>query len=159
MPLLEIRNLSVEFPPPARDVLHAVEDVTLEIEEGEIAGHRRRVGLRQERDDAGRHGSGAFSGPVRADRLAFDGRDLRTLSDAERRRLTGKDVAMIFQDPQTSLNPCFTVGISADRDAAAARGSGSPPGAPAGDRAAGAGWNSGAREPHERLSRISCRAA
>jgi dipeptide transport system ATP-binding protein len=52
-----------------------------------------------------------FPGRVRAERLAFDGRDLRTLSDAERRQLTGKDVAMIFQDPQTSLNPCFTVGF------------------------------------------------
>ena len=63
MPLLEIRNLSVEFPTSA-GTLRAVEDVSLEIEEGEVLGDRRRVRLRQERDDAGRHGSGAFSRPA-----------------------------------------------------------------------------------------------
>jgi dipeptide transport system ATP-binding protein len=48
---------------------------------------------------------------VRAERLQFDGRNLLGLSDSERRRLTGKDIAMIFQDPTTSLNPCFTIGF------------------------------------------------
>jgi dipeptide transport system ATP-binding protein len=48
---------------------------------------------------------------VTADKLRFDGHDLMSLSDGERRKLTGKDVAMIFQDPTTSLNPCFTVGF------------------------------------------------
>ncbi len=52
-----------------------------------------------------------FPGRVRASRLAFAGRDLRTISDRDRRALVGKDVAMIFQDPTTSLNPCFTVGF------------------------------------------------
>jgi dipeptide transport system ATP-binding protein len=52
-----------------------------------------------------------FPGQVRADRLSFGGRDLLTISDADRRRLTGKDVAMIFQEPTTSLNPCFTIGF------------------------------------------------
>ena len=40
----------------------------------------------------------------------FEGRDLQTLSERERRALTGKDVAMIFQEPTTSLNPSFTIG-------------------------------------------------
>src|SRR5207344_973893 len=44
-------------------------------------------------------------------RIGFAGRDLPSLSDAERRKVVGKDLAMIFQDPQTSLNPCFTVGF------------------------------------------------
>jgi dipeptide transport system ATP-binding protein len=52
-----------------------------------------------------------YPGRVSADRLSFQGRDLLTLSDRERRRLTGKNVAMIFQEPATSLNPCFTVGF------------------------------------------------
>jgi len=46
---------------------------------------------------------------VLARRLAFAGRDLLALSDAQRRALVGKDMAMIFQDPLASLNPCFTV--------------------------------------------------
>jgi dipeptide transport system ATP-binding protein len=46
---------------------------------------------------------------VRAERLAFDGRDLPSLPPRERRALLGGDVAMIFQDPMTSLNPSFSV--------------------------------------------------
>ncbi|HTQ83655.1 MAG TPA: ABC transporter ATP-binding protein, partial [Pseudolabrys sp.] len=52
-----------------------------------------------------------FPGEVSAGRLTFDGHDLLAVSAAERRRLAGKDMAMIFQEPATSLNPCFTVGF------------------------------------------------
>jgi dipeptide transport system ATP-binding protein len=52
-----------------------------------------------------------FPGHISAKRLAFDGRDLRTLSGAARRKIIGKDMAMIFQEPTTSLNPSFTVGF------------------------------------------------
>jgi dipeptide transport system ATP-binding protein len=48
-------------------------------------------------------------GEVAATRLAFDGRDLLTMREKDRRQLLGRDIAMIFQDPMTSLNPCFTV--------------------------------------------------
>src|SRR5690606_31307556 len=48
---------------------------------------------------------------VTADRMAFGGRDLMKLSPAERREMVGKDMAMIFQEPMASLNPCFTVGF------------------------------------------------
>jgi peptide/nickel transport system ATP-binding protein len=50
-----------------------------------------------------------FPGRVRARRLMFNGHDLRALSDNKRRRIAGKDMAMVFQDPLASLNPCFTV--------------------------------------------------
>jgi len=52
----------------------------------------------------------AYPGKVRADHLSFDGIDLLALSARERRRITGNDVAMVFQEPMTSLNPCFTIG-------------------------------------------------
>jgi dipeptide transport system ATP-binding protein len=52
-----------------------------------------------------------FPGRVKADKLSFNGKNLLTISDRERRQLTGKDVAMIFQEPTTSLNPSFTVGF------------------------------------------------
>jgi dipeptide transport system ATP-binding protein len=48
---------------------------------------------------------------VTADRMAFDGADLLSMSASERRRIAGKDMAMIFQEPMSSLNPCFTVGF------------------------------------------------
>jgi dipeptide transport system ATP-binding protein len=47
---------------------------------------------------------------ITADRLEFDGKNLLTMGAAERRRIVGKDLAMIFQEPMSSLNPCFTVG-------------------------------------------------
>jgi dipeptide transport system ATP-binding protein len=50
-----------------------------------------------------------YPGRVTAQRMAFAGHDLLRMPDKERRRLLGKDIAMIFQDPMTSLNPCFTV--------------------------------------------------
>jgi ABC-type glutathione transport system ATPase component len=52
----------------------------------------------------------AWPGRVRAKTLRFAGHDLLGISDRERRRLVGKDMAMIFQEPTTSLNPCFTIG-------------------------------------------------
>jgi len=57
-------------------------------------------------------------GRVHAERLAFDGRDLLAMSLKERRGLLGKDIAMIFQDPMASLNPCFHRRVPARRDLA-----------------------------------------
>jgi len=48
---------------------------------------------------------------VQADKLQFDGNDLLALPAKRRRQITGRDVAMIFQEPMTSLNPCYTVGF------------------------------------------------
>src|ERR1039458_10050759 len=52
-----------------------------------------------------------FTARVTADRMTFDGADLLTMTPAQRRRIAGKDLAMIFQEPMSSLNPCFTVGF------------------------------------------------
>ncbi len=48
---------------------------------------------------------------ITADRMMFDGKDLRGISARQRRKIIGKDMAMIFQEPMSSLNPCFTVGF------------------------------------------------
>ena len=50
-----------------------------------------------------------WTATVTADKLRFDGQDLLNLSPKQRRKLIGKDITMIFQEPMTSLNPCFTV--------------------------------------------------
>jgi dipeptide transport system ATP-binding protein len=109
MSLLEIRNLNVTFP-TAYGTLHAVEALDLDVADGEVLGI------------VGESGSGksvamlAVMGLIRppgrfgADVLRFDGIDLLALSPRARRALVGKDMAMIFQEPMTSLNPCFTVG-------------------------------------------------
>src|SRR5918912_343020 len=110
MPLLEIKNLSVEFP-TSSGVLRAVDGVSLSLDEGEVLGVVGESGSGKSVTMLALMGLVAYPGRVRADRLAFGGRDLLDISDAERRRLTGKDVAMIFQEPTTSLNPCFTIGF------------------------------------------------
>ena len=52
-----------------------------------------------------------FTATIEADVMVFDGYDLLTMSARERRNIAGKDIAMIFQEPMSSLNPCFTVGF------------------------------------------------
>jgi dipeptide transport system ATP-binding protein len=110
MALLEIDNLSVEFPTQS-GVMRAVDGVSLRLDEGEVLGVVGESGSGKSVTMLALMGLVPFPGRVKADTLAFGGRDLLTMSDRERRKLTGKDVAMIFQEPTTSLNPCFTIGF------------------------------------------------
>ncbi len=110
MALLEIEDLSVAFPSRG-SVLHAVDGVSLSLDEGDVLGIVGESGSGKSVTMLALMGLVAFPGQVRARRLAFGGRDLLGLSDAERRRIVGKDIAMIFQEPTTSLNPCFTIGF------------------------------------------------
>ncbi|HEX3498665.1 MAG TPA: oligopeptide/dipeptide ABC transporter ATP-binding protein [Stellaceae bacterium] len=110
MALLEIENLSVDFPTIA-GVMRAVDGVSLRLEEGEVLGIVGESGSGKSVTMLALMGLVAYPGQIRADRLAFAGKDLLTLSSGDRRRLTGKDLAMIFQEPTTSLNPCFTIGF------------------------------------------------
>ena len=110
MALLEIENLSVEFP-SKNSVMHAVEGVSLSLEAGEVLGIVGESGSGKSVTMMALMGLVSYPGRVTADKLRFDGHDLLALSAGERSKLTGKDVAMIFQDPTTSLNPCFTVGF------------------------------------------------
>ena len=110
MALLEIENLSVEFPTQG-GVMRAVDGVSLTLEEGEVLGVVGESGSGKSVTMLALMGLIPFPGRVKADKLAFGGRNLLTMSDRERRKLTGKDVAMIFQEPTTSLNPCFTIGF------------------------------------------------
>jgi dipeptide transport system ATP-binding protein len=110
MPLLEIESLEVEFPVGGR-VLRAVDDVSLSVGEGEVLGIVGESGSGKSVTMLALMGLIAYPGRVKARRLSFDGRDLLTLSDRERCQLTGRDLSMIFQEPATSLNPCFSVGF------------------------------------------------
>ncbi len=110
MPLLEIENLSVEFP-TSQGTLRAVDRIDLTLDEGEVLGVVGESGSGKSVTMLALMGLVGYPGRVGADKLRFDGRDLLTMSARERRQLTGKDVAMIFQEPSTSLNPCFTIGF------------------------------------------------
>jgi dipeptide transport system ATP-binding protein len=108
-PLLEIEDLHVEFPTQG-SVMRAVEGVSLTVEEGEVLGIVGESGSGKSVTMMALMGLIAWPGKVRAKSLRFAGNDLLGLSNKDRRRLVGKDMAMIFQEPTTSLNPCFTIG-------------------------------------------------
>jgi len=107
--LLEIRDLRIAFP-HASGMAEAVRGVTLDVQPGEA------VGL------VGESGSGKTltalavmrlidaPGRIVGGSIRFRGQEVLSLSDAECRRLRGRQISMIFQDPLTSLNPAFTVG-------------------------------------------------
>jgi len=108
MALLEIEGLTVEFGTEAAPFL-AVDSVDLTIDAGEIVGVVGESGSGKSVTALALMALIDFPGRVKAKRMSFDGRNLLALSDRARRALVGKDIAMIFQDPLASLNPCFTV--------------------------------------------------
>ena len=108
MALLEVENLRVEFGSEATP-FKAVDGMSFTLDAGEVVGVVGESGSGKSVTALALMGLIDEPGRVRAQRLAFDGRDLLTMPMKERRQLLGKDIAMIFQDPMTSLNPCFTV--------------------------------------------------
>src|SRR5579862_7656760 len=108
MPLLDIDGLRVEFGAQSSPLI-AVEDVDLAIDAGEVVGCVGESGSGKSVTALAVMGLIEFPGRVHARRLRFNGHDLLALSDDKRRRIAGKDMAMVFQDPLASLNPCFTV--------------------------------------------------
>src|SRR4026209_2109609 len=107
--LLEIENLQTQFPTRG-GLVKAVDDVSFYIDEGELLGL------------VGESGSGksitALSilrlisepGRIAGGSIRFKGEELTSASEDRMREIRGNDIAMIFQDPMTSLNPVFTVG-------------------------------------------------
>jgi dipeptide transport system ATP-binding protein len=110
MALLQIENLSIEFP-TANGMVRAVDRVSFTLRERELIGVVGESGSGKSLSMLAVMGLVPFPGRVTADRLTFKNRDLLTLSNRERRQLSGRSIAMIFQDPTTSLNPCFSVGF------------------------------------------------
>jgi dipeptide transport system ATP-binding protein len=102
--LLEVSDLGVEF-----GAFRAVDNVSLHVDAGEVLGIVGESGSGKSVTALALMGLIDEPGRVHAQRLMFDGRDLLAMPVQERRSLLGKDIAMIFQDPMASLNPCFTV--------------------------------------------------
>ncbi len=123
MALVEIRNLSVEFQ-TARGTLRAVDGLDLRVDEGEVLGIVGESGSGKSVAMLALMGLIAWPGRVSAGRLEFAGHDLAGLTAAARRRIVGKDMAMVFQEPISSLNPCFTVGFQIMETLAVHEGSG-----------------------------------
>ena len=110
MALLEIENLVVEFE-TASGMFRAVDGVSIKVDKSEVLAIVGESGSGKSVSMLAVMGLLPWTARVTADRMMFDGTDLAKLSPKERRRIVGKDMAMIFQEPMASLNPCFTVGF------------------------------------------------
>ena len=110
MALLEIENLVVEFE-PASGMFRAVDGVSIKVDKREVLAIVGESGSGKSVSMLAVMGLLPWTARVTADRMMFDGTDLMKLSLKERRRIVGKDMAMIFQEPMASLNPCFTIGF------------------------------------------------
>jgi len=110
MSLLEVENLIVEFQ-TASGPFRAVDGVSLKVDAGEVLAIVGESGSGKSVSMLAAMGLLPWTAKVTADKLQFHGIDLLGLSPSERRRIVGKDIAMIFQEPIASLNPCFTVGF------------------------------------------------
>jgi oligopeptide/dipeptide ABC transporter ATP-binding protein len=107
--LLEVKNLKTHFPTRA-GVVRAVDDVSFYIDRGELLGLVGESGCGKSMTALSIMRLIAPPGKIVGGEILFDGRDLLKLSNREMRDVRGDDIAMIFQDPMTSLNPVFTVG-------------------------------------------------
>ena len=110
MALLEIENLVVEFA-TAAGPFRAVDGVSIRVDSREVLAIVGESGSGKSVSMLAVMGLLPWTATVTADRMAFDGRDLLKMDSSERRKIIGKDIAMIFQEPMSSLNPCFTVGF------------------------------------------------
>jgi dipeptide transport system ATP-binding protein len=110
MALLEIENLSVAFDTSV-GLFMAVEGIDLAVDSREVLAIVGESGSGKSVAMLAVMGLLPVTATVTADRMVFDGHDLLGLTDMERRRIIGRDIAMIFQEPVASLNPCFTIGF------------------------------------------------
>jgi len=110
MALLDIQNLVVEFQ-TASGPFRAVDGVSLHVNEREVLAIVGESGSGKSVSMLAVMGLLPWTATVTADKMNFNGRDLLKMSSAERRKIVGKDMSMIFQEPMASLNPCFTVGF------------------------------------------------
>jgi len=108
-PLLQIRDLRLEFKTP-RGTLKALNGITFDAHAGEIFGVVGETGCGKTVTGLSVLGLLPSSATVTGGEILFEGRDLLKFPPHEMRRVRGRQIAMIFQDPTTALNPVFTIG-------------------------------------------------
>ncbi len=108
-PLLDVRHLRVEFP-TRRGTLVALDDISFDIAPGEILGVVGESGAGKSLTGAAIIGLLDPPGRVAAGEIRFDGRRIDNLPYEEMRKVRGRSIGAIFQDPLTSLDPLYTIG-------------------------------------------------
>ncbi len=109
MSLLEIKNLNVRF--GDAKATPVVDGLDLSVDKGEVLAIVGESGSGKSVTMMALMGLIDPPGIVTADSLSFDGKDMLKLNARQRRQIVGKDLAMVFQDPMTALNPSYTVGF------------------------------------------------
>ena len=107
--LLEVNHLETHFPTRA-GLVRAVNDVSFYLDRGELLGLVGESGCGKSITALSVMRLIAPPGKIVGGEIIFNGKDLLKLSDRDMRAIRGDDIAMIFQDPMTSLNPVYTVG-------------------------------------------------
>jgi peptide/nickel transport system ATP-binding protein len=108
-PLLEVEDLRIEFP-TRRGTLVAVDGVSFHIDQGEVLGVVGESGAGKSLTGASIIGLLEPPGRIAAGQIRFDGQRIDNLGHEAMRRLRGRQISMVFQDPLTSLNPLYSVG-------------------------------------------------
>jgi len=109
MSLLEIKNLNVRFGDATATPV--VDGLDLSVDKGEVLAIVGESGSGKSVTMMALMGLIDHPGIVTADSLSFDGKDMLKLNARQRRKIVGKDLSMVFQDPMTALNPSYTVGF------------------------------------------------
>jgi peptide/nickel transport system ATP-binding protein len=109
MSLLQVQNLVVEFP-TRRGTLRALDDISFEIAPGEILGVVGESGAGKSLTGAAIIGLLEPPGRIASGRVLLEGQRIDNLPYDQLRRIRGRKIGAIFQDPLTSLNPLYTIG-------------------------------------------------
>ena len=109
-PLLEVQDLSVRFTRRGRRDVRAVDGVSFSVQAGQVVGLVGESGSGKSVTSLAVMGLLPSRGVQVAGQVRFDGRDLLTMRDRELSSMRGRDLAMVFQDPMSSLNPVVPVG-------------------------------------------------
>lgn len=112
-PLLEVKNLKTRFTTDEGTFL-AVDDVSFEVNSGEVLGIVGESGCGKSVTSLSIMRLIQKPGLIESGEILFQGKNLLKVSDSEMRSIRGNEIAMIFQEPMTSLNPVFTIGNQID---------------------------------------------
>jgi dipeptide transport system ATP-binding protein len=113
MSLLKIRNLTVEFD-TAAGPFRAVDSIDVEVSQREVLAIVGESGSGKSVSMLAMMGLLPDTATITADVMEYDGRDMLKMSDRERRKIIGREISMIFQEPISSLNPSFTCGYQVE---------------------------------------------
>lgn len=107
--LVDIKNERLSFFTPAGEV-KALNDVSIHLKEGEVLGIVGESGSGKSVTAYSLMGLTAHPGKLIGGTLQFNGHEIENMSEKEMRKIRGKEISIIFQDPMTSLNPVYTIG-------------------------------------------------